>query len=109
MNRVSTLAVGSHQSVPGLMIGDSTLFLVLEPAAFSFRPRDYLLNRLFKILLVNLSGMPTCGKQGCFIDGVREVSAGKSRSRLCNSAQVDIASQGLSAHMNLQDCLSTFD
>jgi hypothetical protein len=65
----------THQSVPGLVVGDDLLLFLADDAALSLRPRDDTVNRFVELgHLYFLLAAPR-RQDGAFVDQVRQVRA----------------------------------
>ena len=88
------------------MVSRDFLFFRRKNVAFSFRTQKNLFNGSEKVVQNNDLAAEPGGHNSGFIDKIRQIGAGKSRSSFGDSAKIDAFLQRLVRRVNLQNLLA---
>jgi hypothetical protein len=106
---VSMLAVVRHHGVANFMVCDATSVVGVQPSAFPLRPGYDFLDGFLQIFLTDGGSLVSRRKQRRFINHVSQVRTRKPRCLLGDLPEVDIGSQRLSAGMEFEDRLTSWE
>ena len=99
----------AHQRVTGLVEGCDKLFLSADNAALPFRSSDDAVDGFLQMDHLYGGLVLTSRQNRALIEQVFEIGSSESRCLFGQREQIDILVQGLTACVDFQDRLSTFD
>src|SRR5690606_38394700 len=103
---IGMLRERGHERVSGLVVGDASALVLVEPPALSLGAGDDALDRLVDVRLLDLFLPGARGEEGRLVEDVREIGAREARRAGRDVIEVDPGREGLLARVDLENLLT---